>query len=668
MRTWYEIEDADGYLAARELLLRRCGSWAAANDRALSLPLAGALLDSRHFGPDGRLGYWTPSQVRRALLEWIPGKVTAPREDLLAAPETLRSLLRYLDATGLRDPRGAATTENEAAIDTAAKEFGASIADQERYGLAQTTVLSAGYGDAGIRIPDGLASFLQGIDGDLPAFDAAGLENLLERQFMLPGLGHDRTYPQLPVRLPAREELAAAAEHSTVVGQFRALAEWLGPKGRALTPAKNIRPADARELIALLGTGDEGLRFHSAAELPGLNLVVSWALKARLIRRQGTRLLPVAKASPLLADAEALWQRAFAAAFDIGPAVCRPIWADEPPSPAQQLYDVIVPDLMATIYSMEEPVPVPRLAESVWETVKAHFDLGFLSPLSLMGLRGRVDNDVEHIFDAFEALGAVITVQGMADEIFSMDLDDGTTLPFGIESPFEPDQAAALRERLARPARLAALTPLGTRAMRERMLAEGREAGLVGELAGATPAELLGTVAEHYTTSSAPEEIAIWRGAHGGSLDPLVRAVRDCPFLSRRLALLMTLARSVPEGTELLAELIRDPGLGPVVLLAERDDLSPQDATPDEAAWIMAGSLLELLEIGGPAAVREQLKGLPPAQCKDIVRAVSASGYPAPETLEEFRTLIAEPILHAPARPHAVPGSRHSRPGKPHRR
>jgi hypothetical protein len=603
-------EETDGYPAARELLLRRRGSWAAANDRELSLPLAGALLDSRHFGPDGRLGYWTPSQVRRALLEWIPGKVTAPQEDLLAAPETLRSLLRYLDATGLRDPRGAATVENEAAIDTAAKEIAAAIADEERYGVAKTMALSAGYGDAGIRLPDGLASFLQGIDGDLPAFDAAGLENLLERQLMLPGLGHDRTYPQLPVRLPAREELAAAAEHSMVVGQFRALAEWLGPKGRALTPAKNIRPADA----------------------------------------------------------EALWQRAFEAAFDLGPAVCRPIWADEPPSPTQQIYDVIVPDLMATIYSMEEPVPVPRLAESVWESVKTHFDLDFLSPLSLMGLRGRVDNDVEHIFDAFEALGAVTMVQGMASEIFSMDLDDGTTLPFGIESPFEADQAAALRERLARPARLAALTPLGTRAMRERMLAEGREAGLVGELAGATAAELLGTVAEHYTTSSAPEEIAIWRAAHGGSLDPLVQAVRDCPFLSRRVALLMTLARSVPEGTELLAELIRDPDLGPVVLLAEKDDLSPQDASPDEAAWIMTGSLLELLEIGGPEAVREQLKGLPPAQRKDTVRAVPASGYPAPETLEEFRTLVAEPILHAPARPHAVQDTRRPRPRKPHRR
>ena len=253
--------------------------------------------------------------------------------------------------------------------------------------------------------------------------------------------------------------------------------------------------------------------------------------------------------------------------------------------------------------------------------LKAHFDLDFLHPLDLAGLRAQVSNDVEHLRDAFEALGAVTTFQGMASEIFSMDLDDETTPPFRIESPFEADVAGSLRERLAKPTRLVSLTPLGTRAMRERMLAEGREAGLVGELAGATAAELLGTVAEHYTTSSAPEEIAIWRAAHGGSLDPLVRAVRDCPFLSRRVALLKTLARSVPEGSELLAELIRDPGLGPVVLLAERDDLSPQDVEPDEAAWIMTGSVLELLEIGGPR---------PSGSSSEICRPRSARTSSAP--------------------------------------
>ena len=52
---------------------------------------------------------------------------------------------------------------------------------------------------------------------------------------------------------------------------------------------------------------------------------------------------------PLLADAEALWQRAFDAPFAIGAAACPPNRADEPPSPVQRLYDVIVPDVLSSI-------------------------------------------------------------------------------------------------------------------------------------------------------------------------------------------------------------------------------------------------------------------------------------------------------------------------------
>jgi hypothetical protein len=662
VRTCYEIEETDAYFGARELLLRRCASWAAANSMAMSPPLAGALLDSRHFSSDGRLGYWTPAQVRRALLEWIPEYVTASEEDLLDAPETLRSLLRYLDAHGLRDPRGAATKENESAIDAAAKEFADTISDREWYGMAKTVAMSARDRGVDIRDPDALAGFL----GDIQEGRLILGENPPERQLGRPVPGQARKFAQLPVRLPDPEELTVAAGHSRVVGQLRTLAEWLGPKGRALTPAGNIRPADARELITLLGTGDESLRFRSAAELPGLDLVVNWAAKARLIRRQGARLVPVAKARPVLADAEALWQRAFEAAFDLGPAVCRPIWADEPPSPVQRLYDVIVPDVLATIYSMEEPFPVVRLAESVWDTVEAYFDLDSLSPLGLIGLRGRVDNDIEHIFDALEALGAVTSAHGVASGVFSADLGEQTTMPFGAARPFGSERAAALRERLAAPGRLVSLTPLGTRAMRQRMLAEGREAGLVGELASATPAEMLGVVAEHYTAATGPEEIAIWRAAHGGSLDSLVQAIRDCPFLSRRVALVQTLAGSVPERDELLDRLLRDPDLGPVVLLAEKQDSNTEEASPEEAAWLMAGSILQLLEIGGPATVREQLEELPPAQRKDVVRAVRDSGYPAPETLEEFRDLVAEPILSAPSRLHPVRnGARRRHPRKP---
>ena len=647
MRTWFEIEETDVYLTVRETLLRRCAAWTAARGLVMVPSLAEALLDSRHFSTDGRLGYWTPAQVERALLHWIPGKVTAAPEDLLGAPETLRSLLRYLEATGLRDPRGATVAENEAAIDAAAAEFSAAVADPGRYGLAKTMALAAGLDN-----PEAIEAFLQEGPETLPDVDPGVVQAAMARQARLPALNAERKMTQLPVRLPAPEELATAAEHSKVVAQFRALAEWLGPHGRELTAAKNIRPADAWDLIALLGTGDEGLKFRSASELPGLSLVVGWALQARVIRRQGTCLLPVAKARPLLADAEALWQRAFEAAFAISDVVCRPAWADEPPSPVQQTFDVVVPDVLASIYSMEEPVPVPRLAESVWQGVQARFDLDHASSYALESLRARTNRDVEHVFDAFEALGAVTSVRAMADGMFLQDLADPAA------SPFDRVRSAALRRQLKDPVRLVALTPLGTRAMRERMLAD------------AAPAEMLGVVAEHYTGASAAEEIARWREAHGGSLDPLLAAIDDCPFVTRRVALLQTLAGAAPEGPRLLDDLSRDPGHRPVALLARRADLRPPDATPEEAAWMMAGMLLELLELGGPEAVTEQLSQLPPGRRKELVRTVLASGFPVPETLEEFRTLVAAPILHGPPQPHNaahVTRTQRTRPKRPRR-
>jgi len=665
VRTCYDIEENDAYLAARELLLRRCGAWAETNGLVISLPLAGTLLDSRHFSSDGRLGYWNPAQVRRALLEWIPEKVTAPCEDLLDAPEKLRTLLRYLEAHGLRDPRGAAVEENESAIDAVAKDFADAIGDQERYGMTKMVAMSAQDRGVDISDPEALTVFLADVREGRLLLDGDRLGRALMRQFGPPAAGQERKFAQLPVSLPTPEVLTAAAGGSKVVGQLRVFAEWLGPRGRALTSAGNIKPADARELIALLGTGDEGLRFHSAAELPGLDLIVNWSKKARLVRKQGTRLVPVAKARPLLADAEALWQRAFEAAFDLGDTVCRPIWADEPSSPVRLLYDVIVPDVLAAIYSMDELVPVARLAWSVWETIRAYFDVDSLSPLGQASLRGRVDNDVEHIFDAFEVLGAVTSTHGMASAVFAEDLNEG---PDSADRPFSGEPAAVLRERLAEPGRMVSLTPLGTRAMRQRMLAEGREAGLVGELAGASPAEVLGTVAEHYTPETTAEEIGIWRAAHGGSLDPLVQAIRDCPFLSRKVALLKTLVNAVPEGDELLASLPRDPELGPVALLVEKQDCTPDGVSPAEAVWLMAGSVLELLEMGGPDAVREQLEELPRSQRVDLVRAVCDSGYPARETLEDFQAFVAEPILSAPPRPRTVRNAPRRRPHRGKRR
>lgn len=202
MRTCYEIEETDAYLAVRELLLRRCGAWAEANGLVMSLPLAGTLLDSRHFSSDGRLGYWTPAQVRRALLEWIPAKVSASEEYLLDAPETLRTLLRCLDAHGLRDPRGAAVEENESAIDAAEKEFADAIGDQERYGMAKTVMMSTRDRGVDIGDPEALAAFLSDVQEGRLVLDEDLLGRALERHRGRPATGRERKFAQLPVSLP----------------------------------------------------------------------------------------------------------------------------------------------------------------------------------------------------------------------------------------------------------------------------------------------------------------------------------------------------------------------------------------------------------------------------------------------------------------------------------
>ena len=261
------------------------------------------------------------------------------------------------------------------------------------------------------------------------------LGRALERQLGRPAPGQERKFAQLPVKLPAPEELAAAAGCSKVAGQLRAFADWLGPKGRTLTSAGNIKPADARELISLLGTGDEGLAFRSASDLPGLDLIETgrrrhvWSAAGHAIGAGGE------------GAAGARRRRGPLAARVRGGVRSRrrrlpPSWADEPPSPLRLLYNVAVPDVLATIYSMDEPVPVARLAESVWDSIRAHFDVDSLSPIAQMGLRGRADNDLEHIFDAFEALGAVTSTHDLASEVFSEDLDEGVTMPSGAGRPF----------------------------------------------------------------------------------------------------------------------------------------------------------------------------------------------------------------------------------------
>ena len=97
-------------------------------------------------------------------------------------------------------------------------------------------------------------------------------------------------------------DLEAAAENAELTGQIRSFMTWLG-EGRKLTQTGRIGLADARHLVALLGTGDridpeignQIVKTKSSEQLPYLTRVVAWMRAARLIRVTGIRMAPVKK-------------------------------------------------------------------------------------------------------------------------------------------------------------------------------------------------------------------------------------------------------------------------------------------------------------------------------------------------------------------------------------
>ncbi|MFI9577069.1 hypothetical protein ACIG5D_37040 [Microbispora rosea] len=664
MRTWFEPHEDEEFEAAKDLLVRRCLVWAGERGMAADPLVLEAALDSRHRSVDGRLAYWDEAQVRRFLLEWIPRYVTAHRDELNAAPGSLLTLLRYIAAKGLRDPRGATLAELEQAVKAAVADYPAALDDLARMGIAkfwaQTTL------DNGIDLTDlkALERLPRDVEAGRVPYDAEALDRVVEARLGRPHLDEQRAFPQPPLALPPARELAEAAARSDVVRRLTALADWVGAEGKTLTEAGHLRLADARELAGLLGTGEQDLQVRSAAGLPGVGLLLAWATHARIVRASKGRLLRVAKAAPLLRDPEKLWSRAFEAYFELGRDMLTP------PSLLWSVFDELMPDVLNSAYGMASPMPVARLEETVWLVCQDYIPSGHVPEETW---RDRVGRELALAMEALAELGAVELSHGVADALYSSDLaGDLTTgdrtagdLTTGDRTaddglPLPAEARDRLLRRLAEPGLLVRLTPLGARALRERMLAEGRNAPLIGELADASAAELLGVLLEHYPPKAAAQELDGWLAAHGGDPGPLLDAVRACSFRTRAAAMLSLLAEIHPGLRSLLPSLRTDRVLGPMVLmeLAQRGDQASDRLGADENLLVTTEGVLGLLELAGPEKVQEQLRAMAGPNALALVEAMAASGHPAQESMEELRTLVAEPMR---ARSHPlrfVPGPR----------
>jgi hypothetical protein len=163
----------------------------------------------------------------------------------------------------------------------------------------------------------------------------------------------------LPSRTPpdpaAVTESAAAAP---VLARFRALHAFCAPPGRRLTSRGNLTLADARHLVAHLGTGDvvdkvygnRTFAVRSATHLEGLELTVRWAERAGVVRIDNGRLVAAPAWALLARSPEAAFQAALTALLEVGPLAA---WWSRP-GPQAEIVQGCLPHLLAVLWAADE--------------------------------------------------------------------------------------------------------------------------------------------------------------------------------------------------------------------------------------------------------------------------------------------------------------------------
>ncbi|GIG65155.1 hypothetical protein [Phytomonospora endophytica] len=495
----------------------------------------------------------------------------------------------------------------------------------------------------GVELDDNNAmdEFIQRAGEGRVRYDQELFETIMGRHFQEEQTETGRAFAQPPVALPESEALAAAAATNPLVIALTTLVDWVGPQGRDLVQVEHVlRLPEAREAARLLSTGEADLDVPDATGMPKLSLLIEWAKKTWIIRQYKGRLVQVKKNAALLREPLALFRKAVDDFAELGEAVCVSPW------PGESLHDLFtegfvvhIPDILNSLYGLPSPAPVARMREPIvyalserwWTEPEGHDEQS-------KQLRADIDRGLGRAFDLLADYGVLTSEHGTADPMYLADL----TGPNAAQFP--PRMVKRLRKELTAPTRLIRLTDLGHWAVRERLLAEGLDVPLIGELADVTPVQLLGVIADGlYPAPDAFAEIDIWLSRAGRYAGDLVEAIRTVPFRTRRAALLSVLADALPSGDALLRDLRDDPELAPTAihLLTDRGELHEDDLTFDESGLMLAESFAPTLELEGPDALRDMLSSVHPPDLPKVVDLVESSRLDAATRAEIGKALDA---------------------------
>ncbi len=538
--------------------------------------VAEQVLDFKWGYLDGDLLNWTPADLDEVLFGLYPAKVLLDAEAIAEVPLGFAAFLRFLASR--RSEHSPPFEVLAEYVELLASRFISAMNDVDNWSFGKRMWSTALGEDVELSDETALERWMED-------FNSRSLGERDQILGPLPPSGDGLLRAVLgsmpPVVLAPEDELRALAADAVLVRRLAALVGYVGA-GCAVTDRGNLKLADGKELVGVLGTddrfdeqiGDRVFKTMSSEDLSDVDWTYRIALETLMLEIEGTKLLPGANADWVATPLDVVYGALLVMLKRVGPTQHRyrkdnygfGWFADE--------LDSQLSPLLMEMYRHREPRDVDELAATMWDVLHDEYDLSDVPPDKLDLHRGSVESALRGALDRLAELGIV----EIADEIRSPGKYGGVERSGGTVQ----------------------LAPLGLWAL-QRMASKLTHAPIVGALRQLSAAELLRAAAD-LADDVARGEIDAWVDHHGErAVDELCAALPGADETGRGLAFraLLRIGTSAADAVETLGA---HADLADFVTVFRVDTLT---ASPDEMdrsgnpeGWVRL--LHTVIELWGP--------------------------------------------------------------------
>ncbi|MDP3971385.1 MAG: hypothetical protein Q8P61_00540, partial [Candidatus Nanopelagicales bacterium] len=322
-----------------------------------------------YFDPD--LSSWTPGEVMAILLDRFPAKSSVDHADRPEVVAAFAAFLRWLGSAGVL--RSGNPEELAGFVEALAGPFMEAMADESKWGMAKR--LFAQVAADGVDITDEAS-----VQAWMQRFNSG---SRAERDAILgpmpSGPAPDQRLSLPPVTLAPPERLTPAAEQSVWLRRVRDFVGFVG-EGRPLTATGQLKLADGKALVDLLGTsdrvdqkiGDRVFRTQSSAELTQVDFTFRLARAAGYVKVIKKKVQPTRKASKL-SDTLESWFALFETMTKIGLATHR--WSQSHHNFGWWTEDLdqALPGMLTQLYAEGEPIWVNDLGTAFGDSLEQKY-------------------------------------------------------------------------------------------------------------------------------------------------------------------------------------------------------------------------------------------------------------------------------------------------------